>query len=85
MEKTFQNLKHFTYLSIAILIAFISGLAIGICTNKYYQKVQLYNEYQQVVEQLLDECDDIHNISDTVCEGDTYAEYMGLREKLGLE
>ena len=84
MKTTLQSLKHFTYLSIAILIAFISGLAIGICTNKYHKKVELYNQYQKVVEQLLDECDDIHNISDTICEGDTYMEYIELKEKLEL-
>lgn len=84
MKTTLQNLKHFTYLSIAILIAFISGLAIGICTNKYYKKVQLYNEYQKVVEKLLDECDDLHNICDDICEGDTYMEYIELKEKLEL-
>ena len=84
MKTTLQNLKHFTYLSIAILIAFISGLAIGICTNKYHKKVELYNQYQKVVEKLLDECDTYHNICDTVCEGDTYMEYVELKEKLEL-
>ncbi len=85
MKQTFQNLKHFNNVIIITLIAFISGLFIGIHTNKYYKKLALYNQYQYVVEKLLDECDAVHNICDTVCEGDTYAEYMEIREKLGLE
>lgn len=77
------------FITIIALSAFafglIIGLIIGIHANLSTKKLALYHQYQHVVEKLLDECDDAHNICDTVCEGDTYAEYMELREKLGLE
>lgn len=73
------------FVSLLIVAAFAFGLLIGLYANIYTKKLALYNQYQQVVEKLLDECDAAHNICDTVCEGDTYAEYMELREKLGLE
>ena len=80
-----KKLSFEAFLSIVILVSFGFGLIIGLYNNQYQKKLALYNQYQHVVEQLLDECDDAHNICDTVCEGDTYAEYMELREKLGLE
>ena len=73
------------FITILIIVAFTFGLVIGLSNNQYQKKLALYNQYQHVVEKLLDECDAAHNICDTVCEGDTYAEYMELREKLGLE
>ncbi len=73
------------FIAIVAAVFFTFGLIIGLCNNQYQKKLKLYNEYQEIVEQLLNECDDTHNICDTVCEGDTYAEYMELREKLGLE
>lgn len=73
------------FVTILIVAAFAFGLLIGLYANIYAKKLALYNQYQHVVEQLLDECDAVHNICDTICEGDTYAEYMELREKLGLE
>lgn len=72
------------FVSLLIIIAFTLGLLIGLYANVYAKKLALYNQYQHVVEKLLDECDEAHNICDTVCEGDTYSEYMELREKLGL-
>ena len=72
------------FVSLLIIIAFALGLLIGLYANVYAKKLALYNQYQHVVEKLLDECDEAHNICDTVCEGDTYSEYMELREKLGL-
>lgn len=80
MKKSNQSI-----LTIVILSTFIFGLIIGLCANHSTKKLALYNEYQDVVEQLLDECDAIHNICDDVCEGDTYAQYVELREELGLE
>ena len=80
--KTKLTLEQFV--TILIVAAFAFGLSIGLYANHSTKKLALYNQYQHVVEKLLDECDAIHNISDTVCEGDTYAEYMELREKLGL-
>ena len=73
------------FIAIVVVAAFAFGIIIGLYANIYTKKLALYNQYQHVVEQLLDECDAVHNICDTVCEGDTYAEYMELREKLGLE
>lgn len=72
------------FVTILIIVAFVLGLLIGLYANVYAKKLALYNQYQHVVEKLLDECDEAHNICDTVCEGDTYSEYMELREKLGL-
>lgn len=72
------------FITILIVIAFAFGFSVGIHANLNAKKLALYNQYQHVVEKLLDECDDVHNICDTICEGDTYAEYMELREKLGL-
>lgn len=80
-----KKLSFESFLSIVVLVSFGLGLIIGLCNNQYQKKLALYNQYQHVVEKLLDECDNVHNICDTVCEGDTYAEYMELREKLGLE
>lgn len=79
-----KKLSNQSILTIIILSVFIFGLIIGLHANVSTKKLALYNQYQHVVEQLLDECDAAHNICDTVCEGDTYAEYMELREKLGL-
>ena len=72
------------FITIITFSAFAFGLIIGIHANLSTKKLALYHQYQHVVEKLLDECDDAHNICDTICEGDTYAEYMELREKLGL-
>lgn len=80
-----KNLSLGQFITIVVIAAFSFGLIIGLCANLNTKKLALYNQYQHVVEKLLDECDDAHNICDTVCEGDTYAEYMELREKLGLE
>lgn len=80
-----KKLSNQSILTIIILSTFIFGLIIGLYANINTKKLALYNQYQYVVEKLLDECDAAHNICDTVCEGDTYAEYVELREKLGLE
>lgn len=82
--KTFK-LSNQSIITLLFIGVFTFGLLIGLYANVYTKKLALYNQYQHVVEKLLNECDDIHNICDTVCEGDTYAEYMELREKLGLE
>lgn len=73
------------FVAILCSLSLVLGILIGLYANVYTKKLALYNQYQHVVEKLLDECDATHNICDTVCEGDTYAEYMELREKLGLE
>lgn len=73
------------FVALIIALVFVFGLLIGLYANISTKKLALYNQYQHVVEKLLDECDSLHNICDDVCEGDTYAEYMELREKLGLE
>ena len=73
------------FITIVFFIGFGFGLIIGLSNNQYQKKLKLYDRLQEITEQLLDECDAAHNICDTVCEGDTYAEYMELREKLGLE
>ena len=89
-----NQIKHITmkrkltleqFITIVVLASFAFGLSIGIHANISTKKLALYNQYQHVVEKLLDECDDVHNICDTVCEGDTYAKYVELREKLGLD
>lgn len=80
-----KNLSLGKFITIIIVIFFSFGLFIGLYFNKNDEKLALYNQYQHIVEKLLDECDATHNISDTVCEGDTYAEYMELREKLNLD
>lgn len=73
------------FVTVLIIVAFALGLLIGLYANISTKKLALYNQYQHVVEKLLDECDTLHNICDDICEGDTYAEYIELREKLGLE
>lgn len=73
------------FVALVIAVVFVLGLLIGLYANISTKKLALYNQYQHVVEKLLNECDTLHNICDDVCEGDTYAEYMELREKLGLE
>lgn len=73
------------FIAILCSLSLVLGILIGLYANVYTKKLALYNQYQHVVEKLLDECDTLHNICDDVCEGDTYAEYMELREKLGLE
>lgn len=73
------------FIAILCSLSLVLGILIGIYANIYTKKLALYNQYQHVVEKLLDECDAYHNICDDVCEGDTYAEYVELREKLGLE
>lgn len=79
------ELSYQSILTLLFIGVFTLGLLIGLYANISTKKLALYNQYQHVVEQLLDECDATHNICDTVCEGDTYAEYVELREKLGLE
>lgn len=73
------------FVALVIAVVFVLGLLIGLYANISTKKLALYNQYQHVVEKLLNECDTLHNICDDVCEGDTYAEYVELREKLGLE
>lgn len=73
------------FIAILCSLSLVLGILIGLYANIYTKKLALYNQYQHVVEKLLDECDTLHNICDDVCEGDTYAEYIELREKLGLE
>lgn len=80
--KTKLTLEQFV--TIIIVVAFAFGLLIGLYANHSTKKLALYDQYQNVVEKLLDECNAAHNICDDVCEGDTYAEYVELREKLGL-
>lgn len=80
--KTKLTLEQFV--TILIIAAFVFGLLIGLYANIHTKKLALYNQYKNVVEKLLDECDTTHNICDTVCEGDTYAEYVELRDKLEL-
>lgn len=80
-----KKLSNQSIITLLFVGVFTFGLIIGLYANIYTNKLALYNQYQHVVEKLLDECDAAHNICDTVCEGDTYAEYMELREKLGLE
>ena len=58
---------------------FIGAIITNICYNN---KIKLYNQYVETTEQLLNEIDSIHNICDTVCEGDTYTDYMDLYNKL---
>ena len=60
------------------------GILIGVLvTQIYYNKqIKLYNQYIETTEQLLNEIDSVHNICDTVCEGDTYEDYIDLYEKL---
>lgn len=82
--KTFE-LSYQSILTLLFIGVFAFGLLIGLYANIYAKKLALYNQYQHVVEKLLDECDAAHNICDDICEGDTYAEYMELRDKLGLE
>lgn len=70
---------------ISTVILFITvGIIIGILvSNMYFNKqIKLYNQYIETTEQLLNEIDSVHNICDTVCEGDTYEEYMDLYNKL---
>lgn len=70
---------------ISTVILFVTvGILIGVLiTQIYYNKqINLYNQYIETTEQLLNEIDSVHNICDTVCEGDTYEDYMNLYNKL---
>lgn len=70
---------------ISTVILFVTvGILIGVLvTQIYYNKqIKLYNQYIETTEQLLNEIDSIYNICDTVCEGDTYEDYMDLYNKL---
>lgn len=70
---------------ISTVILFVTvGILIGILiSNIYFNKqIKLYNQYIETTEQLLNEIDSIHNICDTICEGDTYEDYMNLYNKL---
>lgn len=60
------------------------GILIGILVSNIYfnKQIKLYNQYIETTEQLLNEIDSVHNICDTVCEGDTYEDYMDLYNKL---
>lgn len=80
-----KKLSNQSIITLLFAGVFTFGLIIGLYANINTKKLALYNQYQHVVEKLLDECDAAHNICDTVCEGDTYAQYIELREKLGLE
>ena len=64
-----------TIILIIGLVLFLLGLGIGLSNNQYSKKLKAYEEYYDAVEAVLDECDRVHNISDTVCEGDIYEEY----------
>lgn len=70
------------FLSIVVAISFSLGLIIGFSNNQYSKKIKAYEQYYKTVEAVLDECDRVYNISDTVCEGDIYAEYTEARENL---
>lgn len=70
---------------ISTVILFMTvGILIGILVSNIYfnKQIKLYNQYIETTEQLLNEIDSVHNICDTVCEGDTYEEYMNLYNKL---
>lgn len=70
-------------ISTVILFTTVGILIGAIVTNICYNnKIKLYNQYIETTEQLLNEIDSVHNICDTVCEEDTYEEYMDLYNKL---
>lgn len=81
--KTKLNLEQFV--TILIIVAFAFGLIIGLSNNQYQKKLKLYEQYYINVEAVLDRCDEIHNICDTVMEEDVYQDYVDIREKLDLE
>lgn len=72
------------FLLSTVMLFITVGIIIGILvSNMYFNKqIKLYNQYIETTEQLLNEIDSVHNICDTVCEGDTYEEYMDLYNKL---
>jgi alpha-N-acetylglucosamine transferase len=70
---------------ISIVVLFTTvGILIGILiSNIYFNKqIKLYNQYIETTEQLLNEIDSVHNICDTICESDIYADYVELYEKI---
>lgn len=77
-----KSLSFEWFIAIVIAISFSIGLTIGLYNNQYSKQLKAYKEYYKAVEAVLDECDRIHNIGDTVCEGDIYAEYVEARENL---
>jgi alpha-N-acetylglucosamine transferase len=79
-----KNITFKQFLISTVLLFVTIGILIGaVVTTIYYNnKIKLYNQYVETTEQLLNEIDSVHNICDTVCEGDTYEDYMDLYNKL---
>ena len=79
-----KNITFKQFLISTVVLFTTVGILIGILvTQIYYNKqIKLYNQYVETTEKLLNEIDSVHNICDTVCEGDTYEDYMDLYNKL---
>jgi alpha-N-acetylglucosamine transferase len=79
-----KNITFKQFLISTVLLFVTIGILIGaVVTTIYYNnKIKLYNQYVETTEQLLNEIDSVHNICDTICESDIYADYVELYEKI---
>lgn len=64
-----------------IAISLVAGITIGYLVAEK-ESIPESKEYYNAVEKVLDECDRMYNICDTIGEGDIYAEYVEAREDL---
>lgn len=78
-DVTFKQFLISTVILFVTVGILIGALVTNICYNN---KIKLYNQYIKTTEQLLNEIDSVHNICDTVCESDIYANYIELYEKI---
>jgi uncharacterized protein YxeA len=72
--------KEITKIIIVIIISLGTGLIIGQTQN--YNRLKAYQKYEKAVETVLDECWEIYDLGDTVCEGDNYQDYIEAKENL---
>ena len=79
-----KNITFKQFLISTVILFVTVGILIGILVSNIYfnKQVKLYNQYVETTEQLLNKIDSVHNICDTVYEGDTYTDYMDLYNKL---
>lgn len=75
-----------TIIAVAIVTYLILRCSIKLHEyNKIITQLEYYEDYYTKVELVLDECNRVHNIMDTVGEGDIYADYVEARERITIK